>query len=141
MRLAAAIVLALALSGSALAASTERFHSLRAVEAAFYGAGTPFRTDWQPNRYLDPAGNPRQELPATLGPHLIGWASRVSSTTFKGGSVWVFDGQASAVAYVRSCRRECLPHPHGGSLLRADNVVYSGTASPATSKAMAQLNR
>jgi hypothetical protein len=138
----AAVILALALPCSASAAvSKARFHSLRAVEAAFYDAGAPFQQDWQPNRYLAPASSPRRELPATLGPHLIGEAGRVNSSTFKGGEVWVFDSESFAVAYEAYCRRTCVPAPRSGALLRADNVVFIGTASAATSKAMAQLSR
>ena len=111
----AAVILALALSCSASAGvSKARFHSLRAVEAAFYGAGAPFQEDWQPNRYLAPLSNPRQALPAALRLHLIGTASRINSSTFKGGEAWVFDTQASAVGLCRLLRTELRSSPAGG---------------------------
>jgi len=133
VRLAAVTVLVLALCCSACGGSKERIHSLRAVEAAFSAAGAPFQGEWQPNPYLASGGSPRGELPKALGPHLVGLASTINSSTFKGGQAWVFDTQASAVAYAYLCRRRC------GALIRADNVVYTGTASAAASKAMARL--
>ena len=119
------IALALVVAGSAQG-RTESFHSLWAVEKAFYAAHIPFATDWKPNPYLKRSG-PRAELRPRFRPHLIGWAGAVNKTTFKGGQVWIFDGEAIAESYARWTRAHCSPRPScGRSTLRANNVVYAG---------------
>jgi hypothetical protein len=126
MRFSLVIALALVVAGSAQG-RTESLHSLRTVEKAFYAAHTPFATDWQPNPYLE-AASPRAELRPRFRPHLVGWAGAVNSTTFKGGQVWIFDGEAIADSYASWNRAHCSPRPScGRSTLRANNVVYAGT--------------
>lgn len=131
LALAFFVVIALAVAGSALGRA-ERFHSLRAVERAFYAAHVPFSTDWQArpvNPYLVPRpSGPRKELQPRFRPHLIGWAAELSSKTFRGRQVWVFDGAAIAGSYQKSLRAHCAPQPScSRKILRANNVVYQGT--------------
>ena len=146
MKLGVVAVLAVALSGSALATPTSRRLDLRTVEAAFYHAKIPFESDWRPtavNPYLVPRPVSPFEvemLPPSLRPHLVGWAGRVSPATFKGGAVWVFDAQAPAAAFARWCKQKCNLQKDG-VYLQARNVVYVGVSSPVVAKVMAQLGR
>lgn len=132
-------VIALLFAGQAFAAG--RTLSLREVEAAFFKAGIPFRTDWQyapVNPYLRPVNTntPRVSLPPQVRSHLTGWAYGVNPATMKGGIAWVFDSSSAAASYSQWCQQVgCAAK----LLVRTDNVIYAGTPSPLASKVMSQL--
>jgi len=141
------VAAAFLLLGWVAAARGESLHSLQSAEQAFNKAGLPFEFDWKPNPYLrpspktggagpgpTPAGDPVTPVPRQLIGELTGWAGGVNVDTFKAWTISVFDRASAAVAYAH------LATAHKYLVLRANNVVYVGTAFPAASRAMAQLS-
>jgi hypothetical protein len=143
MRVVAAAVAFLVVSGAAVASSATHVVTLRSVERAFFQARVPFSEEWQPSRanpYLvakNPSGSLRASLPKGMGSHLVGSASYVNSSTFKSRTAYVFDSASFAATYRSWIEHHC--QCQGFVYLLVRNVVYVGSRSAAVTKAMAQL--